>query len=121
MFTLINGLPPYAVGIVASGHVTADDFKTVLVPALEKTTEEWKGINLMLVMQTELKNFSLGAWLQDIKTNLAYFAKWNKLAVVANDNVLETITKAFSVIAPGEAKTFSDVQLEEAREWISSP
>lgn len=121
MFTLIPGLPAYAVGILAKGNITADDYKKTLEPALKEATGEWKGINLLLVLQTELKNFSAGAWLQDIKINTAYFLKWNKLAVVDHSKALKKITAAFDLIAPGEVRTFTADQLEEAKDWISTP
>ena len=121
MFTLISGLPPYTVGIIARGDVTADDYKEVLEPALKKVSAEWKGINLLFVLETSVKNFTAGAWLQDVKINMQYFLKWNKLAMVDHSPVLEAITTAFDFIAPGEVRTFHNPQLEEAKKWVSSP
>lgn len=121
MFSLIAGLPSYAVGITARNHITSADYKDVLEPALQKAASEWKGINMLFVLQTDLKNFSPGAWLQDIKINAAYFLKWNKLAVVDHNEALKKLTAVFNLIAPGEVKTFTAEQLEEAKEWVSTP
>lgn len=118
---LMSGLPPYAVGVVARDKVTAQDFKDVLEPALKKVTAEWRGINLLLVLETDVKNFTLGAWVEDLKTNAKYFFKWNKLAMVDHSKVVEKVTSAFDLIAPGEARTFPSAQLAEAKEWISTP
>ena len=121
MFTLIEGLPPYAVGVVASGTITAGDYKDVLEPALNKALAEWKGVNLLFVLQADIKDFTLGAWVQDIRVNTRYFLKWNKLAMVDHHSVLTKITSAFDVIAPGEARSFTQAQLEEAKAWVSLP
>ncbi len=121
MFTLIPELPSYAVGIIAQGEITADDYKNVLEPALKNVLAEWKGVNLLFVLETDVKNFTAGAWLQDIKINTQYFLKWNKLAMVDHNSILEKITTLFDFIAPGEVRTFSAAQLEEAKEWVSTP
>ena len=121
MFTLIPELPPFAVGIVAKDEVTAEDFKDVLEPAIEKALAQWKGINLLFVLETGLKNFTIGAWIQDVRINTRFFLKWNKLALVDHNPVLEKIAEAFDLIAPGEARTFSAAELEEAKRWISEP
>ncbi|HVF81846.1 MAG TPA: STAS/SEC14 domain-containing protein [Flavisolibacter sp.] len=47
--------------------------------------------------------------------------KWNKVAMVSNKESLDAMTKFFDFIVPGEAKTFSLEQLEEAKEWVSEP
>lgn len=121
MFTLIPGLPDYAVGVVARGRITEGDYKKVLTPALKNIAAEWRGINFLLVMETGLENFSAAAWLQDIKINLAYFLKWNKLAVVTHGAVMEKVTRAFGLIAPGEVRSFAPERLDEAKAWISAP
>ncbi len=121
MFVLMEGLPPYAVGIVAQGKITAGDYKQVLEPALKKALAEWKGVNLLFVLQTDMKRFTLGAWLQDVRVNAQYFLKWNKLAMVDHGSVLTKLTKAFDYVFPGEARSFSAVQLEEAKQWVSAP
>lgn len=121
MFTLIPDLPEYTVGVVARGKITEDDYKKVLTPALKNVSAAWKGINLLLVMETGLENFSAGAWLQDIKINLAYFLKWNKLAVVTDGAVMEKVTTAFGLIAPGEVRSFAPGRLDEAKSWVSTP
>ncbi len=121
MFEAITGLPPFAVGVTAQGEVTAEDYETVLLPALKKATEEWKGVNLLLVMQTGLKDFTAAAWMEDAKTNIGYFLKWNKMAIVTDEKKLKKITRLFGFIIPGEAKTFSTNEIEAAKAWISVP
>lgn len=122
MFTLIPNLPPYTIGVTATGEITKDDYTTVLEPALQKLVDaEWKGINLLLVMKTEMKNFTPAAWLEDIKVNINYFLKWNKLAIVTEAAVMEKITTVFGVIVPGEAKAFPMDELKEAKAWVSEP
>lgn len=121
MFTLIDGLPPYAVGVTARERITKDDYEETLLPALKKAAAEWKGINFIFVMETDFSSFSLGAWLQDIKVNVQYFLKWNKVAVVSEKDGLDLVTRVFFLLSPGETKIFSLADLEVAKEWIATP
>jgi hypothetical protein len=49
----------------ALASVTKEDFQTVVVPAVEKLVRQIDEINFLLVLDTDLENFSAGAWLQD--------------------------------------------------------
>lgn len=121
MFTLIPGLAPFTVGVTARGKIIKKDYTDVLLPALKKVSAEWKGINMLLVMETDMKNFTLNAWLEDIKVNANYFFKWNKMAIVTDGSVLDKITAVFGTIVPGEAKAFSLDEVEQAKEWVNTP
>ena len=121
MLTLISNLPPFAVGVTAQGEITKKDFETVMIPALEKASKECPAINFMMVFETSVKNFTVGAWLQDVKVNVGFFLKWNKIAIVCNENFLQKISTISNVIIPGEVKNFELHQLQAAEEWISAP
>ncbi len=92
MLQLINDLPENVLGIKATGEVTAHDLSTVLLPALEKQVELFDEINYLLVLETSVKNFSSGAWLQDMKAGITHFTKWNKIAVVTDETAVEKFT-----------------------------
>ncbi len=122
MFTLIPNLPPYAVGVIATKKITKEDYTAVLNPALQKLVDaDWKGINMLLVMKADMKDYTAGAWLEDVKVNVKYFLKWNKLAIVTDEETMEKITATFNVVVPGEAKAFAMSELEAAKEWVSEP
>ncbi|MDB5247778.1 MAG: hypothetical protein JWQ40_2172 [Segetibacter sp.] len=121
MFCLISGLPSFAIGIKLQGKVTKEDFENVLIPALKKASAEWKGINLLLVMETEFRNFTAGAWLNDAKVNVRYFLKWNKIGMVTKEESIRNTFGLFDFIIPGEVKMFSYKELQEAKDWISEP
>ena len=121
MFSLIQNLPGFAVGIVMIGEVTKKDFEEVLIPAVKAVSKEWKGINLLLVLETKLTNFTEGAWRKDIMTNLRYYWKWNKIGLVTKDTIIEKTFSAFDLLIPGEVKIFSSDELNAAIVWISEP
>lgn len=103
------------------GEVTKKDFEEVLIPAVKAVSKEWKGINLLLVLETKLTNFTEGAWRKDIMTNLRYYWKWNKIGLVTKNTIIEKTFSAFDLLIPGEVKIFSSDELNAAIVWISEP
>lgn len=120
MLQLINDLPDHVLGVEASGEVTADDLTNVLLPALQRQVEKYHSINYLLVLNTPVMNFSMGAWFQYIKAGLKNFTKWNKIAVVTDQTAVEKFTDVFSIAVPGEAKGFKHTELAEAKRWVSA-
>lgn len=119
MLELINNLPKHVVGVRATGQVTKDDVEHVLISAIDRLVAETDKIQYLLVLDTEIKNWDLGAWLSDAKVGLKHFTKWTKIAVVTDETGVEKFTDAFSAIVPGSAKGFKHSEIEEARAWVS--
>ena len=119
MLSIIRDIPPHVFGVRATGQVTADDLKSVLLPGLEVLTQKHNDIYYLLVLETPVENFTAGAWFQDMVAGLKHFTKWKKIAVVTDETTVEKFTHAFSYIAPGESKGFKLSQLDEAIDWLS--
>ncbi len=119
MLTIIADLPQNVVGVSATGEVTADDIKNVLLPALEKQVKLYDEINYLLVLHTDVENWTAGSWAQDMWAGLKNFTKWNRIAVSTDQQMVEKFTNGFSFLTPGEAKGFTLAEIEEAKKWVS--
>ncbi|WP_442794692.1 STAS/SEC14 domain-containing protein [Pelobium manganitolerans] len=119
MLKLIKDLPAHVVGVEATNEVTADDLKNVLIPALDENVKQYGKINYLLILHTDVQNWSAGAWLQDMWAGLKNFTAWNRIAVVTDQEMVEKFTDGFSLVTPGEAKGFKLSEEQEARSWIS--
>jgi len=73
-----------------------------------------------MVIDTDLSNFTAGAWLQDALLGLKNIGSWNRAAILSDSEGIKTFTNIFSIVVPGEFKGFSKDQLEEAVVWVSS-
>lgn len=118
MLSIIRDIPPHVFGVRATGKVTADDLKSVLLPGLEVLTQKYGEIYYLLVLETPVENFTAGAWFQDMIAGIKHFTKWTKSAVVTDEKAVEKFTDAFSYVAPGEFKGFSLEQLPQAIDWL---
>ena len=102
----------------ALAEVTKDDFKTVVVPAIEELVKRTNEINFLLVLDTDLKNFTRGAWLQDAIIGLKNIGKWNRSAIVTDSEEIISFTNIFSHVIPGEFKGFTKLTFNKALNWV---
>ena len=120
MLTEITGLPDHIFGVRATGEVTSDDIKDVLLTGLKRTAQRFKEIRYLLVLETDVKNFTAGAWVQDAKAGLQNFTKWKKIAVVSAEKGVEWFTDIFTIATPVKSKGFKPEEIEEAKAWLNT-
>ncbi|MEM9730045.1 MAG: STAS/SEC14 domain-containing protein [Myxococcota bacterium] len=121
MIEIIQDLPDRVLGIKATGHVTADDYQQVLVPALEAKLTKQKKVRLLYVLGDDFEGYSGGAAWEDAKVGMKHLSDFDRAAVVTDVDWVENMVKAFGFAMPGEVRVFDGDELREAREWISEP
>ena len=119
MITQLDNLPKNIVGFRALNEVTEDDFKHTVMPVVEKLIEETGKLNYLLLLDTSIKEFTFGAWLQDALMGIKHITKWNRAAIVSDSESIKKFTDAFSIVMPGEFKGFDKDHLDKAIEWVS--
>jgi hypothetical protein len=119
MITFIENLPDNMVGFKATGEVDERDFTEVVMPKVKELVERNGKLNYMLVLDTSIKNFSLGAWFKDATMGIKFITKWNKAAIVTDVDGIITFTDVFSFLSPGEFKGFERKDLQTAIDWCS--
>lgn len=119
MLERISDLPDSVVGIRASGEVTGDDYRNVLIPAVEAALEGDKQLRLLYLIEDDVSGFSAGAAWQDTKVGLGHYSRWDKVAVVTNREWLRHSVDIFGYLIPGEIKAFTVADEAEARRWIN--
>ncbi|MBC6109468.1 STAS/SEC14 domain-containing protein [Pedobacter fastidiosus] len=119
MLTEITGLPENIFGVRATGEVESEDLKNVLLPGLKRTADRFDEIRYLLLLETDVKNFTAGAWIQDAKAGLQNFTKWRKIAIVSAEKGVEWFSDIFTFATPGSSKGFKPEEFEEAKIWLS--
>jgi hypothetical protein len=120
MITLLNDAPLNVVAFRATGEVTKDDYDKIVIPAIDALVQKQDSINFLLIVDTAMKNFTIGALLKDLGVGLKHFTKWHKMAIISEEGSVIRFTDFFSYIAPGEAMGFTHNQMEIAKQWVSS-
>jgi hypothetical protein len=121
MIEVMTDLPDRVLGLKASGEVTANDYKTVLVPAIEEKLTQHRKVRLLYVIGDEFKGYTGGAAWEDAKVGMKHLTAFERVAVVSDVDWIGNMIKAFGFALPGEVRVFDDDDLEDARQWISEP
>ena len=119
MITEIKEVPTNMVAFRATGEVTKEDFEKVVFLAVEKVVERTGELNYLLLLQTDAKNFTFGAWWQDVILGLKELFKWRRAAIVTDSESIIRFTHIFSVFAPGVYKGFLPDEFDQAVTWVS--
>ena len=65
MITYLENLPPNIVGFKATGEITEKDFTETVIPKVKTLIDKIDKLNYLLVLETSVKNFTVGAWMKD--------------------------------------------------------
>lgn len=121
MLELIPDLPENVVGVVASGQVTAKDYETVLIPAIESLLANQEKIRVLYHAGPAFTGFTPGAMWDDMKVGVAHWDAWEKAAVVTDVGWLAGAMRCFSFAMPCPVKLFANKEIAEATQWIAAP
>ncbi|MDN3656183.1 STAS/SEC14 domain-containing protein [Ferruginibacter paludis] len=83
MIQLLNDVPGNVAGFRALGKVTKADYDHTVIPRINETVKKEGKINFMLVLDTTLADFTIGAIIDDLAVGLKHFTKWHKMAIVS--------------------------------------
>ena len=119
MITQIENLPLNIVGFKAVGEITEKDFTETVMPKVKALIDKTDKLNYLLVLDTSLKNFTIGAWMKDAMMGIKHLTKWNRAAIVSDVEAIRNFTNFFSYLMPGEFKGFEHSELQQAIDWVS--
>ena len=119
MIESIPGLPSGVIGFRASGEITKRDYDLVVYPIVNQHLQAGKELNYVFMVDTSLKDFSPGAWLQDIWLGVKDLFKWNRVAIVSDSERIRSFTAKAGHLIPGTYRGFTKGQLDEAIHWAA--
>lgn len=119
MITRLENLPENIVGFRATDTITEKDFTETVIPAVKAIIEKTGHLNYLLVLDTSIKNFTVGAWMQDALLGIKNITKWKRAAIVSDLDAIRTFTDVFSVVVPGEFKGFKHSEIDQAITWVA--
>jgi hypothetical protein len=119
MLQFMNKMPSHVVGIHAVGGVSKEDYEKVLIPRIEELARRQHEINYLLILDTDVGNFSAAAWWEDFRLALKHFSQWNRVAIVTDQKGVEWFADISNFLIPGKVKGFELNELEDAKKWIS--
>lgn len=119
MIEAIPNLPENVLGFTAKGTVTADDYESVIMPAVEAMFSRREKVRFLYCLGEEFSEFELGAMWDDTKLGLKHLTGWERMAVVSDVEWVRGAVRAFGLAMPGHVRVFHNDELAEATRWIS--
>jgi hypothetical protein len=116
---VIENLPLHVTGIHAYYEVSEQEYVDVLSRMLKSNLQNYRKINFILVLETEIKNFASGLWCGNVRIGVKYFFRWNKVAIVSDQKGLRGYSDLFKYIIPGKFKNFPLANMGDAIIWAS--
>ena len=116
MIEEITNMPVGTIGLRARGKVSEEDYRDVLVPAINAAMERGQ-VRLMYVLEDEV-GYEPGAVWADAKMWFKNLKGWERLAVVSDADWLENAVKALGWLMPGEVKVFESDDVDDAKTWL---
>ncbi|HKJ82848.1 MAG TPA: STAS/SEC14 domain-containing protein [Mariprofundaceae bacterium] len=120
MIERISDLPEYVLGFRASGTITAEDYESVVIPAVEEMFSRQQRIRLLYHLGEEVEGFEAAAMWDDTKLGLKHFSGWERLAIVSDIAWLRVVIKAFGLTMPGQVRIFHNDEMPKAVRWINA-
>src|SRR6516162_8587713 len=117
MITRLDELPEGVIGFEASGKLAAEDYRDVVLPALEEAAKTGD-IRFLMVMR-DFDGISGGALWHDLKVGVEHFRSWRRIALVTDIGWMTHATDLFGWMTPGQTKTFPLDQQEQAIVWVA--
>jgi SpoIIAA-like len=117
MIKELNDMPAGVIGFEASGRLRAEDYRDVVLPALERAAAAGE-VRFVIVMR-DFDGMSGGALWQDLKLGIEHLRAWKRIALVTDIEWMRQMTGLFGWMTPGETRTFSVAERAEAIEWAA--
>jgi hypothetical protein len=108
MLEAMTGLPPGVLGFEVSGALHADDYRDMLLPAVEAVIQRGEKVRIVLVFE-RFDGLSGGALWQDLQLGVEHLTHW-----------MRHLTALFGWMTPGELKQFPLAERDAAVAWAAA-
>jgi hypothetical protein len=106
------------VSITGIGTVTAEDYESVLMPAIAETLKSHDKVRVLFQLEPDTR-FTAGAVWDDTKFGLSHFFAFEKFALVSDTEWINNTVKVLGFMMPCPVQLFALSELDAAKEWIS--
>jgi len=119
MLKLLDGLPDNVLGVIAEGKISGTDYETVLIPAIEEKLKTNKKIRMLYQLGSKFTDFELSAMLDDAKIGMKHLSVWERIALVSDHEIINSLAKFFGYLMTCEIRIYKDDEFDQAKKWIS--
>jgi hypothetical protein len=105
-------------GIKVSGKLTLEDYKEILIPAVNKILKQHHKVRILTLVDETFRGRELAASVENITFGYKIRKQLEKSAVVTDSKLIRTLVYVGSYFMRGPVKTFPVDKLSDAWKWI---
>jgi hypothetical protein len=116
----IPDMPAGTFGFRASGQITPQDYRDVVLPPLRAAVENGEKLRV-LVAVSEFREGPTAVWEDlkaDVELGIRHRQAWERVAVVSDMGWVRKASELFAWMMPGELRAFGEDELEAAKAWL---
>ncbi len=118
MITVLDGYPDDVLAVSATGHVTAEDYRSVLVPEADARLKRHGKLRVLYAIGEDFKGFSPGAMLADAEFGFGHLRQLGRTAVVTDVPWIAEAARLFAPFFRVPLRVFPNVDFDTARDWV---
>src|SRR5215212_1358312 len=119
MLRQMNDMPAGTVGFEALGDVEDDDWEHSVEPLLRHRIAAGEKVRLLYLLGEDARDVEGDAAKEDAGFRARHAGAFERVAVVADEDWMKPVLKAWSVIMPGKARAFAVHDLPAAKAWLA--
>jgi hypothetical protein len=118
----LDGMPGGTIGFRASGRVTRDEYRDILLPHMRAAAEAGD-VRMVFAIGPDFEKFEPAALAEDTKAGITlgigHPRAWTRTAVVTDVDWIAKAMHMFGWLTPGEVKLYGLDGLEDAKTWVA--
>lgn len=118
MFRIMEGLPANVLGVEASGKVTHEDYRDVLIPKVEALAAHGP-VDMLYAVGPDFIGYDLEALWDDASFGVSHWNSFRRVALVADQAWIRAAVTMFTPLFPCEARLFRLAEMDAAKAWIA--
>ena len=122
MIERLEDMPAGTIGFRATGRVTRDEYRELLLPAMRSAAEAG-AVRLVFAVGPGFEEFEPGALIEDTKAGITlgigHPHAWKRTALVTDVDWITKAVHMFAWLTPGEIMVRGLDGLEEAKRWVA--
>ena len=121
MVELLDDFPDHVVAYRASGEVHRKEYEDIVMHRVDEVADLYGRINFIVLLETDIQNYTLAAFIDYLKVSFEHFNKWERMAITSDQDWVRKAYDALSTIVHGEIRGYEIKDFELARQWVSEP
>lgn len=118
MMTVSDGYPDDVLAVTASGRVTIEDYRDVLLPEANARLERHDKLRFLYVIGKDFESFSPGAMVADARFGLGHLGRLDRCALVTDVTWIADGARLFAPFFHVPFRVFSSAEADIARDWV---